>query len=278
VQARRQLPCGAGSERRHRAEQRGIGRGRQRGAARARWRVQLFCRQSASDIWHGVSLVSADRIGLARRNPSLTTQDRSMSRAMPPMASKVTRRVRPFGALQTEGTQTRYAVDPFSLGLWLSFAHQPLVAVNNQGDVVEKIVGAQLGLDLITAYAFSDHIELGLHAPLAYVAGENLAAAALGDMRLLPKFTLLRDDRAGVGLGILGELRLPTHTDQFTGGARNLAGGAKFLLDHRFGLSGLRLGLQLGVLLREIGGHTDNTGPREFNMQLSRARARSVRQ
>jgi hypothetical protein len=117
-----------------------------------------------------------------------------------------------------------------------------------------------------------------LHAPLAYVAGDNRAAAVLGHMRLLPKFTLLRDDRAGVGLGILGELRLPTHTDQFSGGARNLAGGAKFLLDHRFGLSGLRLGLELGVLLREIGGHTDNTGPREFNMQLSRARARSVRQ
>jgi outer membrane protein OmpA-like peptidoglycan-associated protein len=32
------------------------------------------------------------------------------------------------------------------------------------------------------------------------------------------------------------------------------------------------------LTLVEIGGHTDNTGPREFNMQLSRARARSVRQ
>ena len=28
----------------------------------------------------------------------------------------------------------------------------------------------------------------------------------------------------------------------------------------------------------EVGGHTDNTGPRDFNMRLSRARARSVRQ
>jgi outer membrane protein OmpA-like peptidoglycan-associated protein len=173
------------------------------------------------------------------------------------------------GFLQTEGTQTRYAVDPFSMGLWLSFAHQPLVAVNGQGDVVEKIVAAQLGLDLTAAYAFSDHIELGLHAPLAYVAGDNLGAAALGDMRLLPKFTILRDDRAGVGLGILGELRLPTHTDQFTGGARNLAGGAKFLLDHRFGLSGLRLGLELGVLLREATHYRNVTAASEFQTGLA---------
>jgi OmpA-OmpF porin, OOP family len=168
------------------------------------------------------------------------------------------------GFLQTEGTQTRYAVDPFSLGVWLSFAHQPLVAVNSRGDVVEKIVGEQLGLDVTAAYAFADWFELGLHAPLVYLAGDDLGAAALGDLRMLPKFTFLRDDRAGVGLGLLTELRLPTHTEQFSGGARNLAGGARLLLDHRFGLSGLRLGLELGVLLREATHYRNVTAASEF--------------
>jgi len=155
------------------------------------------------------------------------------------------------GFLQTEGTQTRYALDPLSLGVWLSAAHHPLIVVDQNGNVVERVVGAQLGLDLSAAYAFTDWFELGVQAPLAYVSGDNLSAAGLGDARVLPKFTFLRDDRAGVGLGLLTELRLPTHTQQFMGGARNLAGGARLLLDHRFGLSGLRLGLDLGVLLRE---------------------------
>jgi OOP family OmpA-OmpF porin len=172
------------------------------------------------------------------------------------------------GFLQTEGTQTRYAVDPFSLGVWLSFAHQPLVAVNSHGDVVEKIVGTQLGLDLSAAYAFTDWFELGLHAPLSYLAGDNLGTAALGDIRMLPKFTFLRDDRAGFGLGLLTELRLPTHTEQFSGGARNVAGGARLLLDHRFGLSGLRLGLELGVLLREATHYRNVTAGSEFQAGL----------
>jgi OOP family OmpA-OmpF porin len=172
------------------------------------------------------------------------------------------------GFLQTEGTQTRYPVDPFSLGVWLGFAHNPLIAVDQNGHVVEKIVGAQLGLDLTASYAFANWFELGIHAPLAYVDGDNLGAAALGDMRALPKFTFLRDDRDGIGLGLLTELRLPTHTNAFTGGARNIAGAPRLLLDHRFGLSGFRLGLELGVLLREATHYRNVTAASEMQAGL----------
>jgi OmpA-OmpF porin, OOP family len=173
------------------------------------------------------------------------------------------------GFLQTEGAQTRYAVDPFSLGVWLSFAHQPLIVVDRNGDVVEKVVSEQLGLDLTAAYAFSNWFELGAHVPLVYLAGDNLGAAAIGDMRVLPKFTFLRDDRAGVGLAVLTELRLPTHSEQFSGGARNLAGAARVLLDHRFGLTGLRLGLDLGVLLREATHYRNVTAASEIQAGIA---------
>jgi len=155
------------------------------------------------------------------------------------------------GFLQTETTQTRYPVDPFSMGAFLSYAHQPLVSVAADGSVTEKIVAAQLALDLTAAYAFTNWFELGVHAPLGYLSGDDLSTAALGDLRVLPKFSFLRDDRDGIGLGLLTELRLPTHTSAFSGGARNLAGALRFLIGHRFGLSGLRLGADLGVLLRE---------------------------
>jgi OmpA-OmpF porin, OOP family len=168
------------------------------------------------------------------------------------------------GFLQTETTQTRYAIDPFSMGVWLSYAHQPLVVVGADGELRRKLVGAQLGLDVTAAYAFANWFELGVHLPLAYLSGRDLSTAALGDARVLPKFTIVRDDRDGIGLGVLAELRLPTHTSEFSGGARNLAGALRLLADHRFGLSGFRIGLDVGVLVRETTRYSNVTAGSEL--------------
>jgi len=173
------------------------------------------------------------------------------------------------GFLQTETTQTRYPIDPWSFGVWLNYAHQPLIAVDANDEIVEKIVSAQLGLDVTGAYAFTNWLELGLHVPLSYLSGADLSTGALGDVRLLPKFSFLRDDRDGIGIGLLTELRLPTHTNAWSGGARNIAGALSFLLDHRFGLSGLRLGLDLGVLLREATHYRNVTAGSELRAGIA---------
>jgi len=172
------------------------------------------------------------------------------------------------GFLQTETTQTRYPVDPFSLGVWLSYAHRPLIVLDANDEVVAKIIDSQLALDFTAAYAFANWFELGLHVPLSYLSGDDLSDVALGDVRLLPKFTFLRDDRHGFGVGLLGELRAPTHTQEFTGGARNVAGALRVLLDHRFGLSGFRFGLDVGVLLREATRYRNVTAASEFQAGL----------
>jgi OOP family OmpA-OmpF porin len=153
------------------------------------------------------------------------------------------------GYFQTEGSDVRHPVDPFSLGLWLSYAHNPLIF--KDAGAVTQIVGHQVAFDLTASHSFASWFELGIHAPLAYLAGDDLSQAALGDLRLLPKFRLLNDARDGVGLAILADARLPTHTSRFYGGARLPAFAPRLLLDHRFGLSGFRLGLDLGVLIRK---------------------------
>lgn len=153
------------------------------------------------------------------------------------------------GYFQTEGSDVRHPVDPFSLGLWLSYAHNPLIF--KDGDDVTQIVGHQVAFDLTASHAFGRWFELGMHVPLAYLAGDDLSQAALGDLRLLPKFRLLNDQRDGVGLAILADARLPTHTSRYYGGARLPAFAPRLLLDHRFGLSGFRVGLDLGVLIRK---------------------------
>jgi outer membrane protein OmpA-like peptidoglycan-associated protein len=159
-------------------------------------------------------------------------------------------RVTTGGYLQTEGSEVRHPIDPFSLGLWLSYAHNPLIAVED-GEVIEQVVGDQLAFDLTASYAFAEWFELGLHAPLAYLGGDDVSEAALGDARLLPKFRLLDDRRDGVGLALIADLRLPTHTSNFYGGARMPALAPRLIIDHRFGLSGFRAALDLGVLIRK---------------------------
>jgi outer membrane protein OmpA-like peptidoglycan-associated protein len=155
------------------------------------------------------------------------------------------------GYFMTEGTDLRYPVDPFSLGVWLSYGHNPLIVSDGSG-VDRRIVGHQVGLDLTASHAFGSWFELGLHVPMAYLNGDDLSQASLGDVRLLPKFRLLNDATKGVGLAILADVRLPTHVGgQFYGGARMPAFAPRVLLDHRFGLSGFRIGLDVGVLIRK---------------------------
>lgn len=171
------------------------------------------------------------------------------------------------GYLQTEGTDVRYPIDPFSMGLWLSYGHNPLVRVAND-DVTQHLMRHQLALDLTASYAFATWFELGLHVPLAYLKGDDTSEAALGDVRLLPKFRFLSDVRQGVGLALLLDARLPSHTSGFYGGARMPALAPRLLLDHRFGLSGFRAGIDLGVLIRKQTEYQNISAGSEFQAGL----------
>jgi OOP family OmpA-OmpF porin len=171
------------------------------------------------------------------------------------------------GFLQTEGSAVRHPIDPWSLGLWLSYGHNPLIVVNDD-EVVEEIIGHQLAFDLTTSYAFARWFELGLHLPLAYLAGDDVSEATLGDLRLLPKFRLLDDQRDALGLALLVDVRAPTHTSAFYGGARLPAAAPRLLVDHLFGLSGFRLGLDLGVLLRKSTEYRNVTAGSELQAGL----------
>jgi outer membrane protein OmpA-like peptidoglycan-associated protein len=174
--------------------------------------------------------------------PSVRAEDIDTQRFLP--------RATTGGYFVTEGTDIRIPLDPFSLGLWLSYGHNPLIAVEDD-EVIEQIVAHQLAFDLTASYAFSSWFELGAHVPVAYLSGDDLSEAALGDLRLLPKFRLLDDNTRPIGLALLADVRLPTHTSAFYGGARLPAFAPRLLLDHRFGLSGFRMGLDFGALLRK---------------------------
>src|SRR5207237_6002242 len=82
----------------------------------------------------------------------------------------------------------------FSAGLWLTYAHDPLV-LRNGSVLAGELVVRQLGLDLVGSFAVIDRLELGIDLPfIPYqvndtraVALPNLAAAGVGDLAVQVK-------------------------------------------------------------------------------------------
>ena len=102
----------------------------------------------------------------------------------------------------------------FSAGLWLTYAHDPLV-LRRGGATTGELIVRQLGLDLVGSFALLNRLELGVELPfIPYqlndsrtVAVPGLASAGVGDLALDVK-GLLWSPRVGMhqfGLaGVIG--------------------------------------------------------------------------
>ncbi len=159
--------------------------------------------------------------------------------------------------LATHGTRILPDLKP-SVGLFLNYAKDPLILrrVSN-GEQVELLEN-QLQLDLVAALGLGEFFEFGLAIPLtiyqsAGAVGDTLAprpldVSASGDLRLVPKLSLLGGDQ-GFGLAVLMPITLPT------GSPENLQGNATVTLEPRLAMqyivdANLRLALNAGLLFR----------------------------
>jgi OmpA-OmpF porin, OOP family len=160
------------------------------------------------------------------------------------------------GWVTAEGAAVRPTQDPWEFGAFLNYGWRPLVIADGN-DFEAAYVSGSLGIDLIASLTLAGPFAVGLGLPLYALqtgddnveGGDSPSFAGLGDLRVVPKLQLL-DDREAVGLAVAVELRAPTHTGDFNGGARNLQAIPKLIVDHRF-LSGLRIGANLGVAIRQ---------------------------
>jgi OOP family OmpA-OmpF porin len=155
------------------------------------------------------------------------------------------------GWVTAEGSGVRPTADPLELGLVLNYAHHPLVVADANGDLADRIVGGRVGVDALASMTLAKPFALGVDLPFFVgQAGDfDPSGAGLGDLRLVPKLRLL-DDRRSVGLAVAGEVRLPTHTGDFSGGDGPLVFAPRVIVDHRF-RRGLRVGANVGAVLRE---------------------------
>ena len=154
------------------------------------------------------------------------------------------------GWVTAEGSAVRPTADPLELVLFLNYGLNPLILAED-GDIQDKFVGGHLGLDLAASLTLARPFAVGIGLPMYAVqtGDDDPSFAGLGDLRLVPKLQIL-DDRDAVGLAAALEFRVPTHTGDFNGGARNVQAIPKIIFDHRF-INGLRIGANAGVAIRE---------------------------
>ncbi len=153
------------------------------------------------------------------------------------------------GWVNAEGSGVRHPDDAWELGAGLSYAHHPLV-VARDGALVEPLVASRVGLDLLGSVSFSERFALGLGLPVFAQRGDAASGLGVGDLRVVPKLELTDDLDDGVGVALAAEVRAPTHTGDFAGGADSFSFIPKLIVDHRY-RGGLRIGANVGVILRE---------------------------
>jgi outer membrane protein OmpA-like peptidoglycan-associated protein len=157
------------------------------------------------------------------------------------------------GFVNAEGSAVRSEDDRWELALFANYARGSVLVVDANGDLRSSFVENRVGFDLMTSLTVIGPFAIGFDLPLfAPQTGDaDPSAGGIGDLRIVPKVRFL-DDRESVGLAIAAELRAPTHAGDFAGGSRIPVVWPKLILDHRFWGTGFRIGVNAGVLIREI--------------------------
>jgi outer membrane putative beta-barrel porin/alpha-amylase/thrombospondin type 3 repeat protein len=130
----------------------------------------------------------------------------------------------------------------FSAGLWLSYAHDPLV-LRRGNAVAGEIIVRQLGMDLVGSFALLDRLEIGLDLPFFpyqvndtnTVSIPNLAAGGVGDLALEVKGLLWnpRWARQRFGLAAILGATFPTGNSASFMGQGSVTGRFRLVAEYQ---------------------------------------------
>jgi outer membrane protein OmpA-like peptidoglycan-associated protein len=123
----------------------------------------------------------------------------------------------PFGGYTVDSARVSANLQ-FSAGLVTSFSQDPLVFQPDNAPTL-SIVEQQLSTDAIVTLGLFDVLEVGLAMPIylrneASIGTDDRSGAALGDLRLRPKFVLLDQDESDVGVAVVVSITAPTGDDE----------------------------------------------------------------
>ncbi len=163
------------------------------------------------------------------------------------------------GLILTEGGQGEHSGD-LNLGFYLHYSRHPLVINDANGDLLYSLVENRFAADVYFSIAVTDWLTLAADVPVfLYQSGQRfdadndslgLASAGLGDIRLAPKFTLLRQSRFGVSLALSVPVTLPSGDQSAYQGSDSVTAMPTLALSRTFLADKLLVAANLGFWLK----------------------------
>jgi hypothetical protein len=151
------------------------------------------------------------------------------------------------GVILTEGGQGELSGE-LNVGLYLHYSHNPLV-ITRDGDILYSLVSDRLAGDFFVSMGMLDWLTLGVSIPAVFYqdgemyhsetgAKSGLTSGALGDIRVVPKFTILREETFGISLAVAVPFSLPSGDDGAFSGSNSVTlsptiAASKHLIDNR---------------------------------------------
>ncbi|MBI5549010.1 MAG: OmpA family protein [Deltaproteobacteria bacterium] len=194
---------------------------------------------------------------------ALAAEDLPLRRGIDPISTKLSSTI--DGFLTSEGARTSPG-GSYKLELAFDYA-SGLMSLKVGDEKIDELIRHRLDLHLLGAYAITDWAEAAIDVPFTVFQQNGFAAlrdatgfddpapskAGLGDVRVLGKLRLLREDRHLVTVSALAELRLPTGADSSFLGERSVLVYPRAMLERTF-LDRLRVGLDAGYRYRALPG------------------------
>jgi outer membrane protein OmpA-like peptidoglycan-associated protein len=163
------------------------------------------------------------------------------------------------GLLGADGAEGLHPLQ-LSFAAYLNYGRNPLVWYYEADNTYEPIIGQQLTLDLVASAGVWERVDLSMALPVvlvqkgparALLAGVELAGAGVGDLRITPRITLLRQRSYGIGLAVIPELTFPTGDERRFLGNGDLSFRPRVVADMPLVLLPVRLIAGLGYSLRK---------------------------
>ncbi len=177
------------------------------------------------------------------------------------------------GVLGTEGAERRRLLYPY-VGLWLSYAVDPVVLADDGGNEVGEIVEHLFAMDLVASIDVWEGLEFGLALPVSFQSGDDMAAddamlprpnvAALGDLTLSVAYRIRLSWRAAIALHV--PVLLPTSEE---GNVLAFGFGVRPTLAFVYGIGPVDLVGNVSFLVREAEQAVDYRGGHELGIRLA---------